>query len=171
MVYVENHDQNSWHGTQFETFGPALTNTVVLSVAGEGIPMIYNGVEAGNPKRLEFYETDPIVWRDHPNGALYKRLIALKTRNKALWNAPWRARMVGIVNSAPFKVFSFVRQKDGHRVFAAMNFSAEPQTVTFNAGPHLRRYRGFDGGKAVTVGADMQMTLAPWSYRLLTAEP
>jgi 1,4-alpha-glucan branching enzyme len=171
MVYVENHDQNSWHGTQFETFGPALTNTIVLSVAGEGIPLIYNGVEAGNPKRLEFFEKDPIVWREHPNGALYKRLIALKTRNKALWNAPWGARMVGIVNSAPSKVFSFVRQKDGHRVFAAMNFSAEPRTVTFSAGPHLGRYRDFDGGKAVTVGADMQMALAPWSYRLLTAEP
>jgi hypothetical protein len=56
-------------------------------------------------------------------------------------------------------------------VFAAMNFSAEPQTVTFNAGPHLGRYRDFDGGKAVTVSADMQMTLAPWSYRLLTAQP
>jgi glycosidase len=171
MVYVENHDQNSWHGTQFETFGPALTNTIVLSVAGEGIPLIYNGVEAGNPKRLEFFEKDPIVWREHPNGALYKRLIALKTRNKALWNAPWGARMVGIVNSAPSRVFSFVRQKDGHRVFAVMNFSAEEQKVTFKEGPHLGRYRDFDGGKAVSVDAATQMTLAPWSYRLLTAEP
>jgi glycosidase len=171
MVYVENHDQNSWHGTQFETFGPALTNAIVLSVAGEGIPLIYNGVEAGNPKRLEFFERDPIVWREHPNGAIYKRLIALKTRNKALWNAPWGARMVGIVNSAPSNVFSFVRQNDGHRVFAAMNFSAEEQKVTFKDGPHHGRYRDFDGGKAVTVSAETQMTLAPWSYRLLTAEP
>jgi 1,4-alpha-glucan branching enzyme len=171
MVYVENHDQNSWHGTQFETFGPALTNAIVLSVAGEGIPLIYNGVEGGNPKRLEFFEKDPIAWREHPNGALYKRLIALKTRNKALWNAPWGARMVGIVNSAPSRVFSFVRQKDGHRVFAVMNFSAETQTVRFTDALHHGAYREFDGGKAVTVDAATQMTLAPWSYRLLTAEP
>ena len=171
MVYVENHDQNSWHGTQFETFGSALTNVIVLSVAGEGIPLIYNGVEAGNPKRLQFFERDPIAWRDHPNGALYKRLIALKTRNKALWNAPWGARMLGIGNSAPSKVFSFVRQKDGHRVFAAINFSGEAQSVTFSAGPHLGSYRDFDGGKRVTVGPATQITLAPWSYRLLTAEP
>jgi hypothetical protein len=79
--------------------------------------------------------------------------------------------MVGITNSAPSKVFSFVRQKDGHRVFAVMNFSAEPQTVTFQNGPHLGRYRDFDGGKAVTVDAATRMTLAPWSYRLLTHEP
>jgi glycosidase len=171
MVYVENHDQNAWHGTQFEKFGPALTNAIVLSVAGEGIPLIYNGVEAGNPKRLEFFEKDSIVWREHPNGALYKRLNALKTRNQALWNAPWGARMVGIVNSAPSKVFSFVRQKDGHRIFAVINFSGEARNVTFKESLHHGAYRDFEGGEAVTVDAATQMTLAPWSYRLLTTEP
>jgi len=170
MIYVENHDQNSWHGTQFETFGPALTNAILLSMVGEGIPLIYNGVEAGNPKRLQFFEKDPIVWREHPNGAFYKRLIALKTKNRALWNAPWGARMVGIVNSAPQKVFSFVRQKDGNRIFAAMNFSGEPQRVTFKDALHHGRYREFDRGKAVTVDSNTEMTLPPWSYRLLTAE-
>jgi len=170
MIYVENHDQNAWHGTQFETFGPALTNAIVLSVVGEGIPLIYNGVEAGNPKRLAFFEKDPIVWREHPNAELYRRLIALKTSNRALWNAPWGARMVGVVNSAPTKVFSFVRQKDGDRVFAVMNFSAEPQRVTFKEGPHHGRYRDFDSRRAVTVDARTQFELAPWSYRLLTDE-
>jgi 1,4-alpha-glucan branching enzyme len=170
MVYVENHDQNSWHGTQFETFGPALTNAIVLSMVGEGIPLIYNGVEAGNPKRLEFFEKDPIVWREHPNGALYKRLIALKTKNRALWNAPWGARMVGIVNSAPQKVFSFVRQKEGDRVFAVMNFSGEPQRVTFTDALHHGRYREFEGGRAITVDGATALTMPPWSYRLFTAE-
>jgi hypothetical protein len=139
-------------------------------VISEGIPLIYNGVEAGNPKRLAFFEKDPIVWREHPNGALYKRLIALKTRNKALWNAPWGARMVGVVNSVPGKVFSFVREKDGDRVFAALNFSAERQRVTFKDGPHQGRYRDFATGRAVTVDASTAFDLPPWSYRLLTAE-
>jgi len=170
MVYVENHDQNSWHGTQFETFGPALTNAIVLSVAGEGIPLIYNGVEAGNPKRLKFFEKDPIVWREHPNGDLYKRLIALKTKNRALWNAPWGARMVPVVNSAPAKVFSFVREKEGDKVFAVINFSAEPQRLTFTDGPHHGRYRDFDTRREVRVDARTEMILAPWTYRLLTSE-
>lgn len=170
MIYVENHDQNAWHGTQFETFGPALTNVIVLSVVSEGIPLIYNGVEAGNPKRLAFFEKDPIVWREHPNGDIYKRLIALKTKNRALWNAPWGARMVPVVNSAPTKVFSFVREKEGDRVFAVINFSAEPQSVRFKDGPYAGRYRDFANGRAVTVGADSSFDLPPWSYRLLTAE-
>jgi glycosidase len=170
MVYVENHDQNAWHGTQFEQFGPALTNAILLSVVGEGIPLIYNGQEAGNPKRLQFFEKDPIVWRKHPIGDLYKRLFALKKANRALWNAPWGARMIGIVSSAPSKVFSFVRQKDGAKVFAVMNFSADPQRVTFQEKLHHGRYRDFDTARAVTVDGRTQMTLAPWTYRLLTAE-
>ncbi|HEX8262693.1 MAG TPA: alpha-amylase family glycosyl hydrolase [Allosphingosinicella sp.] len=170
MTYVENHDQNAWHGTQFEQFGPALTNAIVLSVAGEGIPLIYNGQEAGNPKRLAFFERDPIAWREHPIGDLYKRLFALKQANRALWNAPWGGRMVGVVNSAPAKVFSFVRRTRSDRVFAVFNFSPEPQRVTFGEGPHRGRFRDFDTGRQITIDASTELALAPWSYRLMSIE-
>lgn len=169
MVYVENHDQNAWHGTQFETFGPALTNAIVLSMVAEGIPLIYNGQEAGNPKRLQFFEKDPIAWRDHPIGALYKRLIAYRDGHPALWNAPWGARMVGVTNTSPQKVFSFVREKDGDKILALFNFSAEQQTVAFkDALPH-GRYRDFDDAGMLTIDAGTTIALAPWSYKLLSA--
>lgn len=170
MVYAENHDQNAWHGTGTEVFGPALKNVHVLAFAGEGIPLIYNGEEAGNPKRLKFFEKDPIAWRDHPNRELFTRLAALKTRNRALWNAPWGGRMIGVVNDKPQKVFSFHRQAGQARVFGVFNFSAEPQTVRFTERLADGTYRDFDSGQAVTVTAATNMTLPPWSYRLLTAE-
>ncbi|MEO7635406.1 MAG: alpha-amylase family glycosyl hydrolase [Sphingomicrobium sp.] len=170
MVYTENHDENSWHGTATEVFGPALTNATVLSFAGEGIPLIYNGEEAGNPKRLKFFERDPIDWRDHPNAALYRRLIALKTRNHALWNAPWGGRMVSVVNTVPSKVLSFVRKKDGDRIFALLNFSADEQRVKLKERIADGAYRDFDGGKPVTIDATTEMVMPPWSYRLLSAE-
>ncbi len=169
MTYVSNHDQNAWEGTEFERFGPALHSAMVLSFVGEGIPTIYNGQEAGNEKRLKFFEKDPIRWREHPNGELYRLLIALKKANPALWNAPWGARMVRVVNSAPTKVFSFVRAKNGNTVLAVMNFSPEAQTVTFaDALPH-GRYRDFADGNEVTIGAGTTMSLPAWSYRVLTA--
>lgn len=170
MMYTSNHDQNSWEGTEFERFGPALTNAIVLSFAGEGIPLIYNGQEAGNQRRLQFFERDPIQWRDHPNGDLFRRLIALKSANRALWNAPWGGRMVGIDNDVPTKVFSFVRERDGDRVFGIFNFSAEEQSVTFAEGPHHGSYRDFASGEAVGIDGATQMRLSPWSYRLLTFE-
>lgn len=167
MVYTENHDQNAWEGTEFERFGPALPNAIVLSFVGEGIPAIYNGQEAGNAKRLKFFERDPIQWRDHPNAALFRRLIAFRDAHPALWNAPWGARMVPVVNTAPKQVLSFVREKDGDKVLALLNLSAQPQTFGFTDGPVAGKYRDFEGGASVTVAADSRLTLAPWSYRLL----
>jgi glycosidase len=54
MVAVSNHDKNAWEGTEFELFGKGLQAAMVLSVVGEGMPMIYNGQESGNTKRLKF---------------------------------------------------------------------------------------------------------------------
>ncbi len=112
MTFVSNHDKNAWDGTEFEQFGPGLEAAIVLSCVGEGMPLIYNGQEAGNTKRLQFFEKDPIVWKAHPNGDLYKKLIELKKKNTALWNAHWGARMMDVTNSAPDAVFSFVRQNE-----------------------------------------------------------
>ena len=71
MTFASNHDKNAWEGTQFELFGDALEATIALSVIGEGLPLIYNGQEAGNTKRLAFFEKDPIEWRPHAIGDLY----------------------------------------------------------------------------------------------------
>lgn len=171
MVYTENHDQNAWEGTEFERFGPALDDAIVLSFVGDGIPLIHNGQEAGNPKRLAFFERDPIVWRDHPNAALFKKLIAYRDAHPALWNAPWGAKMVPVVNTAPKQVLSFVREKDGDKVLALFNLSASAQTIRFTDGPTPGRYRDFADGSGVTIGKDTALTLAPWSYRVLASGP
>lgn len=170
MMYTSNHDQNSWEGTEFERFGPGLANAMILSFVGEGIPSIYNGQEAGNDRRLEFFERDPIRWREHPNGELLRRLIALKSANRALHNAPWGARMVGVGNSAPEKIFSFVRQRDGNRVFAVFNMSGEAQAVRFPDALAHGRYRDFDGGGEVAIDGSTEIHMAPWSYRVFTSQ-
>ena len=167
MTYTENHDQNAWEGTEFERFGPGLDNAIVLSFVGEGMPLIYNGQEAGNPKRLKFFEKDPIEWRDHPNGALFRKLIAFRKRHPALWNAPWGATMTPVVNSEPSKVLSFVRATKGDKVFAVFNMSSETRTVSFSDGPTAGQYHDFASGEAVTVTETTKLTLSPWSYRVL----
>jgi 1,4-alpha-glucan branching enzyme len=168
MAYTENHDQNAWEGTEFERFGPALNNAIALSFVGEGIPLIYNGQEAGNPRRLKFFEKDPIVWQDHPNAALFKKLIMFRKSHRALANAPWGATMVPVVNSSPQKILSFVRARGPDKVFALFNFSGEMQSVSFSDGPVAGRYRDSDTGEALTIGTNTRISLAPWSYKLLS---
>ena len=138
----------------------------MLSVVGDGLPMIYNGQEAGNPKRLEFFEKDPIEWRPHPIGDLYRKLFALKHENTALWNGQWGATMIRVWNSRPDDVLSFVRENDEDKVFAVINFTAEPQSVTFSDSPFAGRYTDYFSGSAVDIDAKTTVDLEPWGYRV-----
>jgi len=168
MLFISNHDKNAWEGTQFEAFGDALESAIALSMVSKGMPLIYNGQEAGNPKRLAFFDKDPIEWREHPIGDLYRRLIVLKKSNSALWNGHWGTDMIQVVNSAPASVFSFVRANDRDKVFAVFNFSAGQQRVTFQDALYHGRYREFASGDEVTLDADSELDLPAWSYRLFT---
>lgn len=166
MTFVSNHDKNSWDGTEFEQFGPGLEAAIVLSVVGEGIPLMYNGQEAGNTKRLAFFERDPIAWRQHPHADLYRRLFALKKASSALWNAQWGARMIDVPNSAPQQVLSFVRDNGRDKVFAVFNFSPMPVRVGFRDTLYQDRYREFGTGESVTLGQDTALELPAWGYRV-----
>ena len=166
MVGVSNHDKNAWEGTEFELFGKGLQAAMVLSVVGEGMPMIYNGQEAGNPKRLKFFEKDEIIWKSHPNGELYKKLFALKKKNSTLLNWGHNATMILVPNSKPDKVFSFVRQNEKDKIFVILNFSAFPQTVTFKETLYHGKYTEYFSGKSLDLDALAKMTLKPWSYQV-----
>jgi len=166
MLFVSNHDKNSWEATEFEQFGDNLEATIVLSILSEGMPLIYNGQEAGNTKRLSFFEKDPIEWKDHPQGDLYKTLFALKKVNSALWNGHWGARMIHVPNSAPSKVFSFVRRKDDDKVFAVINFSSEPQRVTFVDSLYHGKYADYFSSESVELQSSTQLELPPCGYRV-----
>lgn len=166
MLFVSNHDKNAWEGTEFEQFGDGLEAAIVLSVVSEGMPLIYNGQEAGNPRRLAFFEKDPIEWREHPQGDFYKKLFALKKKNTALWNAHWGARMIQVHNRLPMKVFSFVRQNERDKVFVAINFSGKTQSVTFKDALYHGAYTEYFSAAPVELHAATGLTLEPWGYRV-----
>ena len=166
MTFVSNHDKNSWEGTEFELFGDALPAAMVLSFVGEGMPLIYNGQEAGNPRRLKFFEKDPIAWREHPNGALYADLIRLRKKTTALRNGEWGAMMVHVPNDKAAQVLSFVRQDANGKVFAVFNLSAQPQTVRFEQTLFHDRYIEHFSAKSATLDASAVMELKPWDYRV-----
>jgi glycosidase len=168
MLFTSNHDKNSWDGTQEEMFGDALENAIVLSFVSKGIPLIYNGQEAGDSKQLAFFEKDPIDWRPHPLNDLFKRLIKLKKSNTALANGRWGADMIKVTNSSPAKVFSFVRTNEKDKVFAVFNFSGEAQKVSFTGNLHQGDYHDFSSRDQVTIGSGDELELPAWSYRVFT---
>ncbi|MBM9466443.1 alpha-amylase family glycosyl hydrolase [Nakamurella leprariae] len=167
MTFVSNHDKNAWEGTEYEQFADALDAAVVLSAVGDGMPLIYNGQEAGNDKRLEFFERDPIVWREHPMGELYRKLFALKRTNTALWNAHWASRMVEVPNSASMHVLSFVRANDRDKVFAVFNLAPSTTRVRFAQSLCHGHYVDFTTDEPMDIDGDAELAMGPWSYRVL----
>jgi glycosidase len=167
MTFVSNHDKNAWEGTEYEQFGDALEAAIVLSVVGEGVPLVYNGQEAGSDKRLEFFDKDQIEWRDDPQGELYRTLFALKKAHPALWNGAAGGRMVRVPNSAEASVIAFVRQVGDDRIFAAFNLSPARATVTLGEGPQAGSWAdAFDGTpRSLAVGDDL--TLPAWGHVVL----
>jgi glycosidase len=166
MMFTSNHDKNAWEGTMYEHFGAGLEAAIVLSVVGEGIPLIYNGQEAGCARRLAFFERDPIEWKEHPIGDLYKKLFALKKAHTALWNAHWGARMIAVPNCASGKIFSFVRQNAQDKIFVVINFSDTPQQAAFQDRLHHGIYTDYLTGEVVHLIDSTQLALPPWGYHI-----
>jgi glycosidase len=166
MTFVSNHDKNAWEGTMYEQFGDGLEAAIALSVVGEGMPLIYNGQEAGNNKRLAFFEKDPIAWQEHRIGALYQKLFGLMKENTALWHAKWGATMIKVPNSDESKIFSFVRQNEKDKVFAVFNFSDEKKKVTFTESLYHGTYRNFSTNEMEALNAQTTFDLKPWEYRI-----
>ena len=168
MLYTTNHDKNAWEGTEYEIFGASLTAATVLSFISESMPMIYNGQEAGNRKRLAFFERDPIEWRkDAPEGELLRRLIALKKSKSALWNGAAGAVMEPVGNSLPKQVLSFVRGDANGRVLAVFNLSPLAAEVQLKGERVPGRYKDFDGdADLITLEDGSTLKLPAWGYRV-----
>ncbi|MGB3605509.1 alpha-amylase family glycosyl hydrolase [Psychroserpens sp.] len=166
MTFVSNHDKNAWEGTMYEQFGEGLETAIALSVIGEGMPLIYNGQEAGNAKRLEFFEKDPIQWQAHRIGKLYENLFALMKNNTALWHAKWGATMIKVPNNAESEVLSFVRQNEKDKVFAVFNFSDQPKTVTFKERLYHGNYSVFQSNEQIILDDNSSVVLKPWEYKI-----
>lgn len=133
MRFTSNHDYNSWHGTDTELYGDARQALAVLTFTLPGMPLIYNGQEAGLSRRLAFFEKDLIDWRDAPQAAFYRRLIALKHRHPAL-AAPPHGGTLTLLPAAP-EVVAFERRRGADVVRVAVNLSAQPQVWEGHALP------------------------------------
>ncbi|MFT3943091.1 MAG: alpha-amylase family glycosyl hydrolase [Ancrocorticia sp.] len=130
MQMVSNHDMNAWDGTEFERFGDALEAAIVLTFFSDGMPLVYNGQEAGNEKSLEFFDRDPIEWREHTMGEFYRSLIALKSATRALDNGAWGGRMIEVKTSEEDNVLAFTRSSDSDEVLAIFNLSNTAREAT-----------------------------------------
>ncbi|HPE57795.1 MAG TPA: alpha-amylase family glycosyl hydrolase [Bacteroidales bacterium] len=78
MNFTSNHDENSWQGSAIERIHYFLEPLTVLTFLIPGMPLIYSGQEAGNYRRLKFFDKDEIEWKDDKMFELFQKLAELK---------------------------------------------------------------------------------------------
>ena len=161
MNFTANHDENSWKGTEDETFGKAKELMRVMTYMIKGMPLIYSGQEYGLHHRLKFFEKDLI---DRTNGNdfdFYTKLGKLKNTNPALNGGKHPASYKRFqVNNE--KVLAFQRANNGNEVIFVGNMSGKPQQFKLGI---QGEYQEFITGKNVNLSTNI--SLPAWGYYVL----
>ena len=168
LNYTQNHDENTWNGTENELFGEGADCYTALTFVMEGMGLIYNGQEAGLDKRLWFFNKDEIDWSDFSRSAFFKTLTDLKHRNQALWNGQHGGELKRLTNNADDKVYAFYRSKGDNRFVGIFNLSDKKAEFILRGGEAVGSYENVFAKKPQAIEAEMSLSLQPFEYRLLS---
>jgi 1,4-alpha-glucan branching enzyme len=174
MIFIDNHDENSWQATVFTRFGDNVKNLALLSFTIPGMPLIYSGNEIGLDRQLLFFEKDPIVFPDQADWGkseweiFYKQLVDLKTQNPALWTAGAGGELKVLHEEDTF-FLAFARSYQGNDVVVLINLSPEDQTQALELGDYAGEYQDFFSKQNMTL--EPAMTLSANSFMVLTRQP
>ena len=176
MVFIDNHDENTWHGSVFERLGGNVANMAVISFTVPGMPLIYGGNEIGLDRRLEFFEKDPIIWPE-PWGQseweiTYKQLVDLRTQNPALFSAGGGGilKPLHLDNSDVIAFARSVPASDFHQandVIVIANIAPEPQSQALELGELVGEYTDWFSQAKVSLDEGQVMELEGNSYQVL----
>jgi glycosidase len=162
--YTTNHDENSWQGTVFERLGDGVEAFAVMSFVLDGIPLIYNGQEAGLDKRLEFFERDPIEWRSHPLAEFYGTLCALKTSHPALRTGAPMRRLATTGNES---IYAVMRTSDAGKVVAILTLTGKDAEFAAVDPALAGKWTDVFTGETVVFAIPIETQLPAWGYRVL----
>ena len=132
LSFLSNHDENTWNGTIEEKYADKWQVFSVLNYTLQNsLPLIYNGEEANNTKRLLFFEKDPITsWSDTSRYAWYRTMNHLKHTHPALQNGAWGAKEEVLkVTGGDENIYAFRRTSEGRTVTVIVNLSSKQQWI------------------------------------------
>ncbi|MBD3290247.1 hypothetical protein GF337_15685, partial [candidate division KSB1 bacterium] len=162
MRFTSNHDENTWNKSAIIRMGRGGAKVgAVLTFTLPGTPLIYNGQETGNEKSLEFFERDPIVWKESEFRPFYQKLTSVYHHQPSLVHGT----MTKLISTDDDRIYAFVRQYEDDQVIVIANFSEKP----FSGDIDFSRIEGlftdiFSGKKLSINDTTMQMQLSAWEY-------
>jgi glycosidase len=168
MLFISNHDENTWNGTVEERLGESADAFAVLSFTLPGMPMVYSGMEGPFDKRLAFFDKDVINWNNYEKADFFKQLIQLKKDQPVLWSGQYGGSLQILDGETaaenPGSVFAYSRGEN-HDVVVVANLSAEQKswTSSVDLSGHKTMYE-----KGLTDGGSGTYSMEPWSYEVWT---
>ncbi|MFH0990024.1 MAG: alpha-amylase family glycosyl hydrolase [bacterium] len=166
LRFNTNHDKNAWDAPAVKKFtAEGAKATAVFIFTYPGVPLIYNGEEVGNAKKLDLFEKIPIDWNKNPEfRTLYQKLGALRSQHCALRRGEYHS----ILNSDNEKVYSFLRKADQDQILTVINLSPYQKTAVLalpdSFGNTLVDY--FTGTSAQVLDRKLTLVLKPFEYRV-----
>ena len=164
LLFTSNHDENTWKGSAITrmTRGGAKVGAV-LTCTLPGTPLIYNGQEVGNLKALEFFEKDPVVWRENEFRNFYKTLFTLYRNSPALYLGD----MHKLVSSNDEQVYAFHRSFDDDNVLVIVNFSNKKVNTQIKTDDLSGKFASvFTKQVLLLENFSISLQLDPWEYRI-----
>ena len=168
MHFVANYEENAIGGAK-ELFGESEDAITALTFTINGLPLIYNGMEAGVNTSLKFFDKDAIKW-NNPNAGVrfefYKTLVSIRHKNPALWT-----NVDGQTNTRIFEkykdVYGFIRQSGENKVLVVANLSNKTIQMDSREIAGLEKYdlRLYKNMKTDGV---FLYELGPWGYSVST---
>jgi glycosidase len=170
MLFITNHDENSWTGSLTGLFGSGAKTLAALTFTAPGIPLIYDGQEVDSNRQLQFFEKDQIDWnfdsaRSKTAVAFYTKLIKLKHKNSAL-NANLSRSSFKPFSVASDWVTAFKRSNGANKVYVVMNLSKKARTATVKWGTDKAYYYRYSDGKRMKLPASQKYSLKPWQFEI-----
>ena len=164
MYFTSNHDENSWNHADFGTF-PGIVHApfaVFTQTMKNSVPLIYSGQEEPVLRALEFFDKDPIVFKNFQREKFYKTLLDLRKRNGALSaNTSFKKISVGDEKA----VYAFTRENGNQKVFVILNFSGSEQTISIKDKSLTGKVHNVFEEKETILNAE-ERKIKPWGYEV-----
>lgn len=167
--FTSNHDENSWNGTEYEKYGEMAIPLAVFSSTYKGIALMYSGQEIPNPKRLKFFDHDPLNWSNAPRlHGFYHSLYRLRATHAAFTSASDPQQCIQLRNGVDHHVLSFKRQYDDSTAIVLINFSCYPlhNIEVDTAGSKGVFVEHFTALAQSFEGPNQYFHLQPWGYQI-----
>ena len=166
LNFTSNHDENSWQGSAIERLNYYLEPLSILTFTIPGTPLIYSGQEAGNYRRLKFFDKDEIEWKVDKMANFYQQLNDLTKSTEAVKTGELKP----IKTDAPENILAFGRFTENDHLLVFLNLSPKDISFYVECGKLNGKYQNVFTGQTFEYDCHELFSIGAFGYLVLRKE-